>query len=87
MSSSLGPDAEALTAALGVVPTRLLANPTQADSESESYPLLRTFAGVEGIPASSEQTVTTLSYAHSGGFSGWSDVERAILHQYRIRNA
>lgn len=66
---------------------RLVSNPTQANSESESYPLLRMKNGqpVPGPREGDTAVIATESYAHSGSFTGWTDIERAILHQFRVR--
>lgn len=81
--------AEPIQSVIVTASARLLANPTQASSESESYPLLK--LAQSGQPADgpgkgdTSPVIATQSYGHSGGFGEWSSVEKAVLHQYRKR--
>lgn len=65
---------------------RLVTNPQQSDSESESYPLLRQSVAGGQVLTGEDGVIATQSFGFSGGFSGWTDIEKAILHGYRKRN-
>lgn len=81
--------AEDLQGVIITATARLLTNPAQSSSESESSPLLRFYAGEGAMPAGGKDggsDIAVQSFAFSGGFSGWSDIEKAILHRYRRRN-
>src|SRR5437016_14506250 len=69
--------AEEIQGVIITASTRLVANPTQANSESESAPVLRIGPGgmpVDGPRDSDGPEIAMQSYAHSGGFSGWTEI-------------
>ena len=82
-----GVPAEDLQCVMITATARLVTNPAQSTSESESYPLLRFFGNAEVLAdeKAGGAVGAMLSHAYSGGFAGWSEVEKAILHRYRKR--
>jgi hypothetical protein len=68
---------------------RLVSNPAQAGSQSESGPILRSGIGgalVDGPGEGQGPVIADQSFSFSGGFAGWTEIEKAILHRYRVRN-
>jgi hypothetical protein len=78
--------AEDIQAVIITASARLMTNPQQSTSESESTPLLRLSVGGGHVMPGEEGVVAAQSFAFSGGFSGWTDVKLAVLHAYRVRN-
>lgn len=77
----------------GVIVTsvaRWASNPSMSDSQSETAPLLKTYAGGAGAAGTppalgSDAFMGTESFSFSG-FQGFTDLELKILHAYRKRN-
>lgn len=86
--SMSGVPVEALQSVIVTATCRMVTNPAQSTSESSAMPLLR--MGQGGVPIGQgkdgEGSIATESFAFSGGFTGFNDVEKAILHQHRVRN-
>lgn len=81
--------AEDLQGVIILAAARLTTNPQQSNSESESSPLLRFGVAnqpVNGPGEGQSPEIAVQSFAFSGGFSGFTDTEKAILHKYRVRN-
>lgn len=90
-----GVAAEDLDAVILTSTARLVTNPSQVNSESQSQPVLRFYAQggpatpvVAGLPQGEgrDPVVATEAVGHSGAFTGWTEAERAILHRWRLRN-
>lgn|GEM_PF-1587116 len=71
---------------------RTVTNPAMSASQSESSPLVKVYpAGGLPDPATGgavqagAEVMAESSFAFSGGFSGFNDLEKVVLHAYRVR--
>lgn len=87
--------AEALQGVIITATARLVTNPAQSLSQSESVPLLRIGAGGQPVALNAGKelghnyqgpVLGVESFAFTGGFTGFTEVEKAVLHQFRVRN-
>jgi len=81
--------AEGIQSVITTAAARLTTNPQQSASESESSPVLRIGVGHQPVPGPGEgqgPEIAMQSMSFTGGFTGFTEVEKAILHQYRLRN-
>lgn len=81
--------AEDIQSVIITATARLVTNPAQSGSQSESYPLLRLGQGMQPINGPGEgqgPVIADQSFGFSGNFAGWSEIEKTILHRYRVRN-
>jgi hypothetical protein len=87
--------AEALQGVIITATARLVTNPAQSLSQSESVPLLRVGVGGQPVALNAGKdlghnyqgpVLGVESFAFTGGFTGFTDVEKAVLHQFRVRN-